>query len=307
LRSAKTVKAVTDVTLAIKRGEIFSLIGESGCGKTTFGLTLIYLLRPTKGRVLFDNKDLSILRKNELRQFRRYFQIVMQNPQEALDPLLSVGSTIEEPIIIHNSNLTRDERRKLVQESAEAAGLREQHLKRYPRELSGGEQQRVCIARALAIKPKFVVLDEPTSALDVSVQARVLNLLVDLREQYQLTYLFISHDASVVQWISDRVGVFYLGRLMEFGPVEAVFNKSRHPYTIALNHSVLTFGSTLEGKKVILEGSPPSPVDVPKGCAFYERCPERMEICREIVPPLAKVGNEHFVACHKYTATRRED
>ena len=298
--SVRTVKAVTDVSVAIGRGEILGIIGETGCGKTTFGLTLIYLLRPTAGRVIFKGKDLSTLSEKALIKFRRYFQMVFQNPQEALDPLLSVGSTITEPMIIHRPDLTQPERRKQVQEIAEAVGLREQHLKRYPRELSGGEQQRVCIARALAVNPQFIVLDEPTSALDVSVQARVLNLLMDIRSRFQLTYLFISHNASVVRWISDKVGVFYLGRLIEYGPAEELFNKPKHPYTVSLINSVLTVGSSLEDKRELLRGSPPDPIDLPNGCAFYGRCPERMEVCRDTVPFPVEVSNGHFVACHKY-------
>ncbi len=303
-RSVRTVKAVTDISLAIRRGEILGIIGETGCGKTTFGLTLIYLLKPTAGHVVFKGKDLSTLSEKKMIKFRRYFQMVFQNPQEALDPLLSVGSTIAEPMIIHRPELTRRERREQVREVAEAAGLREQHLKRYPRELSGGEQQRVCIARALAVNPQFIVLDEPTSALDVSVQARVLNLLMNLRNQFQLTYLFISHDASVVRWISDKVGVFYLGQLIEYGPVEELFTKPKHPYTVSLIHSVLSVGSSLEEKKELLRGSPPDPIDLPKGCAFYGRCPEHMEVCRDTAPLPVDVGNDHIVACHKYVGVQ---
>jgi len=293
------VQAVTDVSFSIQRGETFALMGESGCGKTTCALTMIRLLEPTSGHVFFDGQDIFALKGKELRALRKQFQIVFQNPQEAMDPLISVERTIEEPLVIHRSELPRKRRKALVREFANAVGLRDEHLKRYPRELSGGEQQRVCICRALILQPQFIVLDEPTSALDVSVQARVLNLLTRLKEQFELTYLFISHDAAVVKWMADRVGVLYLGRLIELGPTEAIFSRPSHPYTSALIQSVLTVGGRLEEKRVVLKGSPPSPTAMLAGCVFYERCPERNDRCQEGVAPYIEVEENHLVSCHR--------
>lgn len=293
------VQAVTDVSFSIQRGETFALMGESGCGKTTCALTMIRLLEPTSGHVFFDGQDIFALKGKELRELRKQFQIVFQNPQEAMDPLISVERTIEEPLLIHRPELPRKKRKALVRDLVNAVGLRDEHLKRYPRELSGGEQQRVCICRALILQPRFIVLDEPTSALDVSVQARILNLLMRLKEGFGLTYLFISHDAAVVQWMADRVGVLYLGRLVELGPTEAIFSRPSHPYTSALIQSVLSVGGRLEEKPVVLKGSPPSPTAVPAGCVFYERCPERNDRCQEGVVPYIEVEEDHLVSCHR--------
>lgn len=298
-RAAGAIRAVTDVSLSIQRGDTFALMGESGCGKTTCGLTMIRLLEPTSGQVFFDGQDIFTLKGKELWALRRDFQIVFQNPQEVMDPLVSVRSTIEEPLIIHHPELPRKKRKGLVREFANAVGLRDELLKRYPRELSGGEQQRVCICRALILKPQFVVLDEPTSALDVSVQARALNLLMELKGQFGLTYVFISHDAAVVRWMADNVGVLYLGRLVELGPTEAVFSRARHPYTSALIQSVLTVGSRLEEKQVVLKGAPPSPTAAPTGCVFYKRCPEHRENCAKKIPPLVEIERDHWVACDR--------
>lgn len=298
-QAAGAVRAVTDVSFGIQHGETFALMGESGCGKTTCGLTMIRLLEPTKGHVLFNGKDIFTLKGKELWALRKSFQIVFQNPQEVLDPLVSVRSTIEEPLRIHHRGLPRKKRKELVGEFAHAVGLQDELLKRYPRELSGGEQQRVCICRALILKPQFVVLDEPTSALDVSVQARVLNLLLKLKEKFGLTYLFISHDAAVVRWMAEGVGVFYLGRLVELGPTEVIFSRPRHPYTSALIQSVLTVGSRLEEKQVVLKGAPPSPTAAPTGCVFYKRCSEHRENCAKKIPPLVEIERDHWVACDR--------
>ncbi len=294
----RTSRALTEVSFDVERGETFALMGESGCGKTTCALAMIRLIEPTAGHVFFDHVDLVGLGARELRLHRRQFQMVFQNPQEVMDPLLSVRKTIEEPLLIHSPGVARAERREVVSTVANAVGLREDLLKRYPRELSGGEQQRVCICRALILRPKFITLDEPTSALDVSVQARVLNLLVQLKDQFGLTYVFISHDAAAVRWMASRVAVLYLGRIVELGQTETVFARPRHPYTRALIRSVLTVGSKLEDKVVVLKGAPPSPTEVPEGCGFQDRCAERGERCQRDVPTLVEVEPGHWVACN---------
>jgi len=296
-RQAGTVRAVTDLSLEIQEGETLALMGESGCGKTTCGLAMLQLFDQTSGQVLFDGQDLSALEPEELRRRRSDFQIIFQNPQEALDPWMTVFKLIEEPLVIHRSDLKAKERLELVEEAARRVGLQLDHLKRHPRELSGGEQQRVCICRALVLKPRFLMLDEPTSALDVSVQARVLDLLLRLKEDFSLTYLFISHDAAVVRFVADRVGIMYLGRLVELGPTEAVFSAPRHPYTKALIQSVLTTKSRIKNLEVLLHGSPPSPRHVPPGCVFSERCHERTDICQDQAPSLAEVAAGHSAAC----------
>ena len=295
------VRALTDVSFDVERGETFALMGESGCGKTTCALAMIRLIEPTAGKVYFDGVDIVGLGVRELRSARQQFQMVFQNPQEVMDPFLSVRATIEEPLVIHSSKGPRTERRETVRAMANAVGLRDDLLKRYPRELSGGEQQRVCICRALILRPQFIILDEPTSALDVSVQARVLNLLVQVKEEFGLTYAFISHDAAAVRWMANRVAVLYLGRIVELGPTEAVFAKPRHPYTRALIRSVLTVGTRLEDKVVVLKGAPPSPTAVPEGCSFKDRCSEKGEVCDSEVPALVEVEDGQWVACRHET------
>jgi oligopeptide transport system ATP-binding protein len=291
------VRAVDDVSFSIARGETFALMGESGCGKTTCALTLIGLLQATSGHVYFDGTDLVTLRGEAMRRMRSRFQIVFQNPQEAMDPLMSVRKIIEEPLKIHRPDLGRRDRSRLVDEFTHSVGLQGGLLKRYPHELSGGEQQRVCICRALVLKPDFIVLDEPTSALDVSVQSRVLNLLSGLKADFSLTYLFISHDAAVIRWMADRVGVLYLGQLVELGETESVFASSAHPYSRALIQSVLTVGTHLDEKEVILAGAPPSPDAAPPGCAFTDRCRLRAAGCTHERPGLVQVASGHWVAC----------
>ena len=295
----RALRALTEVSFDIRRGETFALMGESGCGKTTCALAMIRLIEPTGGSVLFDGQDLVRLKLRELRPLRCHFQMVFQNPQEVMDPLISVRKTIEEPLRIHSPEMPRRLRKETARAVANAVGLRDDLLKRYPRELSGGEQQRVCICRALVLKPQFIILDEPTSALDVSVQARALNLLLQVKEEFGLTYAFISHDAAVVRWMADRVAVLYLGRIVELGETETVFARPEHPYTRALIRSVLTVGTRLEDKEVILKGAPPSPTSVPEGCAFHDRCDERDAGCRDGVPALSEIQDGHFVACHR--------
>ncbi len=296
-RNMGAIQAVSDLSLDINEGEILALMGESGCGKTTCGLTILRLLEKSSGKVQFNGQDLFALSYSELRRMRSDFQVIFQNPQEALDPLMTVFKLIEEPLRIHRQDLNGKERREIVEDTSRRVGLQIEHHKRYPRELSGGEQQRVCISRALVLKPKFLLLDEPTSALDVSVQARVLDLLLRLRDEFKLTYLFISHDAAVVRFIADRVGIMYLGRLVEIGPTESVFATPGHPYTRALIHSVLSTKSRIENIEVLLHGSPPSPKGEQTACVFMDRCHELNTDCRQFAPELEPVGTNHSVAC----------
>ncbi|MCP4629519.1 MAG: ABC transporter ATP-binding protein [bacterium] len=296
-RKVGAIQAVSDLSLNIYEGEIFALMGESGCGKTTCGLTILRLLEKTSGKVQLNGQDLYALPNNELRRMRSNFQVLFQNPQEALDPLMTVYKLIEEPLLIHQNNINGKNRREIVEDTSRRVGLQIEHLKRYPRELSGGEQQRVCISRALVLKPKFLMLDEPTSALDVSVQARVLDLLLHLREEFNLTYLLISHDAAVVRFIADRVGIMYLGRLVEVGPTESVFANPHHPYTKALIHSVLSTKSRIENIDVLLHGTPPSPKEEQTGCVFMDRCQEYNADCLKGAPVLELVGTDHSAAC----------
>ncbi len=300
------IKAVQDVTFYIKRGETLALMGESGSGKTTCGLTILRLLEPTGGEVRFEGQNIFEFDNKEMRRMRRNAQIVFQNPQEALDPLMSVRRLLAEPFIVHGQRLPGKGGENALVDLLQKVGLQRQHLDYYPRELSGGQQQRICIARALALHPKFLVLDEPTSALDVSVQAQVLNLLLDLKKEFKLTYLFISHDASVVQYIADRVAVMYLGKLVEVGPADAIFEKPLHPYTKALYRSILTPDSALEEKEVLLKGSPPSPQDLPEGCIFQDRCPEKQDDCYRQPCELREVEEGHFVACNRIASQDRE-
>jgi len=293
------IKAVQDVTFDIRKGEALALMGESGCGKSTCGLTILRLLEPTAGEVRFEGRNIFDASQEEMRRIRANAQMIFQNPQSSLDPLMSVRSAIYEPFIIQGQRLTRDRRDEILAELLQKVGLQKEHLNCYPRELSGGQQQRVAICRALALRPKFLVLDEPTSALDVSVQAQVLNLLLELKEEYKLTYLFISHDAAVIWYIADRIAVMYLGTIVELGPVDRVLENPLHPYTKALFLSVLTPDTRLEEKTVFLRGSPPSPRALPQGCIFQDRCLEKRDECCNQLPELRKVEEGHLVACNR--------
>ncbi len=298
------VRAVDDISFEIRKGETFGLVGESGCGKSTTGRAVIRLRNPTDGRVLFDGQDLMGLSRKELRKMRRRMQIIFQDPYSSLNPRMTVGSIISEPLETHNlvSGPARIER---VKELLALVGLNPNYTNRYPHEFSGGQRQRIGVARALAVEPEFIVCDEPISALDVSIQAQVLNLLVELREKFGLTYLFIAHDLSVVRHISDRVGVMYLGKLVEVGPPTAIYETPGHPYTRALLSAVPIPDPKAERrrKRVILTGDVPSPANPPDGCRFHTRCwlYERLgrpEQCRTIDPELRVVAPEHQAACH---------
>ncbi len=301
-RHVADVKAVDGVSFSVRRGEVFGLVGESGCGKTTLGRALLYLQPPTSGRVRLDGQDLHALKSEQLRRMRAKMQIIFQDPYGSLNPRMPVSDIIGEGLLAQGVKNGR-ERTKRVEESLEAVGLRRDYTRRYPHEFSGGQRQRIGIARALALQPDFVVCDEPVSALDVSIQSQILNLLLDLREQFGLTYLFIAHNLSVVQYISDRVGVMYLGRMVELAGVEELYERPRHPYTVALLSAVPEVDRARARKRIVLRGDVPSPVNPPSGCHFHPRCwlRERLgnpEICSTVDPRLHMVGQGHAAACH---------
>ncbi|HOP12193.1 MAG TPA: ABC transporter ATP-binding protein [Oscillospiraceae bacterium] len=291
------VKAVDGVSFKIKRGQTMGLVGESGCGKTTIGRTLLRLTPHTDGEVLFEGKSVFKLSKKELLAIRPKMQIIFQDPYSSLSPRMPVGEIIGEAVREHNL-VPPDQFDKYITSKMNACGLQEYHKDRYPHEFSGGQRQRICIARALALNPDFVVCDEPVSALDVSIQAQIINLLKDLQHEFNLTYLFISHDLSVVEHISDTIGVMYLGSMVETGTKEDVFREPLHPYTQALFSAIPMPDPTIKMNRIILEGSIPSPANPPAGCKFHTRCKHCMEICKNVIPEPVDVGNGHIVNCH---------
>lgn len=294
------VKSVDHVTFDIMRNETLGLVGESGCGKTTVGRTITRLYEPTDGKIIFDGKDISHLTKKELLPYRKKMQMIFQDPYASLNARMTVMDIIREALDLHSDLKTKEEKSKRVYELLDRVGLMREHANRYPHEFSGGQRQRIGIARALAVDPEFIVCDEPISALDVSIQAQVVNMLEDLQREFGLTYLFIAHDLSMVRHISDRIGVMYLGKLMELGPSEEIYNHHLHPYTEALLSSVPVPDPEKARAKeqIVLQGDIPSPIDPPSGCRFRTRCPRACEQCAQAEPELKPVGNDHFVACH---------
>ena len=293
----RILHAIDDVSLEIYPGQVLGLVGESGCGKTTLGRCILRLVEPTDGQILFEDQNLLALKGDALRRLRQQMQIVFQSPLSSLSPRFRVFDVVAEPLQTH-SNLRRHELEATVLGLLEQVGLGQQHLDRYPHELSGGQCQRVAVARALALSPRLLVLDEPTSALDVSVQAQIINLLDELQVQRGLTYLFISHDLGVVQHISDRICVMYLGKLVETGPAEAVFDSPLHPYTQALISAISVPDPTVRRQRIVLPGNVPSPVNPPPGCRFHTRCPLAQERCRVEIPALRQVSEGRSAACH---------
>lgn len=297
-RTVNHVKAVDGLDFTIFKGETLGLVGESGCGKSTTGRTILQLIQPTEGEVLYEGKNLVGMNPSELRKLRKDLQIVFQDPYASLDPRLTVGDIISEPLNIHGLAQGK-ERDRRVEELLNVVGLSSYHAKRYAHEFSGGQRQRIGIARALALNPKLIVADEPVSALDVSIQSQVINLLQDLQEQFQLTYLFIAHDLSVVKHISDRIGVMYLGRIVELAEKHELFQHPKHPYTKALLSAIPIPNPLVKKERIVLKGDVPSPVNPPSGCTFHPRCSECMAICRTEKPELKEI-NGQLVACHLY-------
>lgn len=299
-RTVGHVRAVDDITFSVKRGQTLGLVGESGSGKTTIGRTLIRLYKPTAGEILFNGQDLAKLRGEQLRQMRRRVQMVFQDPYASLNPRYTIGSLVSEPMHIYNLG-TKQEIRERTMELLRVVGLRPEYIDRYPHEFSGGQRQRIAVARALAINPEFVIADEPVSALDVSVRAQVLNLLQRLQKQFNLTYLFVSHDLSVVRHVADRIAVMYLGKIVEIADRDELYAAPKHPYTKALLSAVPIPDPKIERQRqrIILSGDLPSPINIPSGCRFHTRCPMAQSICREAEPVFeAKEGREHLAACH---------
>ena len=293
------VKAVDDVSFTVKRGETLGLVGESGCGKTTTGRCILQLYKPTDGQVMFDGQDLTRLNTKNMRAMRREMQVIFQDPYSSLNPRMTAGNIIGEPLIVHGLVNGKEEYREKVAELLTNVGLNPYMADRFPHEFSGGQRQRIGVARALSVSPKFIVADEPVSALDVSIQAQIINLLEDLQEQFNLTYLFIAHDLSVVRHISDRVGVMYLGHMVELAERIEIYRNPIHPYTKALLSAVPIPDPVLDAQRerVLLTGEVPSPLNPPSGCVFHPRCPDANDTCSQVLPDLREVEPEHHSAC----------
>ncbi|RFU67505.1 dipeptide ABC transporter ATP-binding protein [Peribacillus saganii] len=296
-RMEAQVKAINDVSFQLYEGETFGLVGESGCGKSTIGRTLLRLIDPTEGEAIYQNKDIFKLSKKELRNVRQQLQMVFQDPYSSLNPRKRVGSILEEPLKIHRIG-TKEERTERVMDILDKVGLRIDHYFRFPHEFSGGQRQRIGLARALIVNPNVVICDEPVSALDVSIQSQIINLLRRLQEEMKLSYLFIAHDISVIRHISDRIGVMYLGKIVEEAPTDSLFSDPLHPYTQALLSAVPLPQPKDKRERIILEGEMPSPMNPPSGCIFHTRCRYVMDICKRQVPVRKEMSTSHFVSCH---------
>lgn len=293
------VKAVDDINLTIFEGETLGIVGESGCGKSTTGRTILRLLEPTDGQILFEGEDLAKLSSEQMRRKRKDIQMVFQDPYASLNPRKTIRQILLEPLRVHNIGTTKDERMKKIETIIEKVGLRKEHLDRYPNDFSGGQRQRIGIARALILKPKIIIADEPVSALDVSIQSQILNLLKDLKKEFNLTLIFISHDLSVVKHICDRVCVMYLGKIVEITDKKKLFQNPSHPYTQALLSAVPTINIERKRERIILKGSLPSPANPPSGCTFHTRCPYAVDICMSDIPNLTAIEPNHEVSCHR--------
>lgn len=299
-KNKQYVKAVDDVSFTIKDGQTLGVVGESGCGKTTLGRTILRLHSITDGEVLYDGKDIRKLNKKELRNLRPKIQIIFQDPYSSLSPRMTVGEIIGEAVREHKL-VPNEDLQDYVMDIMKSCGLQPYYYSRYPHEFSGGQRQRICVARALALKPDLIVCDEPVSALDVSIQAQVINLLNNLQKEFQITYMFISHDLSVVEYISDEIMVMYLGSVVEHGTKDQVFKNPMHPYTHALMSAIPLPDPEAKRKRIILKGDIPSPINPPKGCKFHTRCSKCMEICKTVTPKFKEYEDGHKVACHLYS------
>lgn len=299
-RGVRQLKAVDNVTFKIDKGETFGLVGESGCGKTTVGRTIIKLYKPTGGRVIYDGVDISAMRDSEFAPYRRKMQMIFQDPYTSLDPRQPVSDIVGSPLTLNKLVANRAERDERVKELIHMVGLKDDHINRYPHEFSGGQRQRIGIARALALNPEFIVCDEPISALDVSIQAHVINLLEEFQQKFGFTYLFISHDLSMIRHISHKVGVMYLGHLVEMAEVNELYENMHHPYTVSLMSAapIADPRAARNTKRIILEGDVPSPLDPPSGCPFRTRCAYATDVCAESMPELKEAEPGHLVACH---------